>query len=91
MPAGEALADDLGAHAEVGGAARAAQMGDVAGEVLVIRGRRAVDDGVRGGNGGVAGGGGVGRVGAGMAATERQGRDEVSGEDGRWRVAAVDK
>ncbi len=69
MPAGEALADDLRGHAEVGGAAGAAEMGDVTGEVLV-RGPRAVDGHrVREGAGGITGGG-VGRVGAGLAATE---------------------
>ena len=70
MSAGEALADDLRAHAEVGGAAGAAEMGDVAGKVVVGR-RRAVDGhGIRGGDGGMAGSG-VGRVGAGFATTER--------------------
>lgn len=72
MPAGEALADDLRGQAEVGGAAGAAEMRDVPGEV-VVRGCRTIGGHrVRGSDGGLTGGGvgRVGRVGAGLAAAE---------------------
>jgi len=67
VPAGEALTDDLRGHTEVRGAAGTAEVGDMAGEVVVRGGR--IGDSVWGGDGRSTGGG-VGGVGAGLAATE---------------------
>ena len=85
MPAGETLADDLRRHAEVGGTAGAAEVRDVAGEV--VSGRAGAGDGVRGGNGGITGGG----IRAGLAPTEWEGGKKVGGENGRLRMPIVEE
>lgn len=75
---GEAFADDLRSGAEVGGAARAAEVGGVAGEVLVF--------GSSGGGGrGAAGGIGGGVGGRGAAATEGDRWGEKDREEGHGR------
>ncbi len=75
MAAGKPFTDDLAGEGEVRGAARAAEVGGVAGEV--------------GGGwwGAVCGGGGdccAGAVGAGLAPAERKRWDEIGREE-RWR------